>query len=569
MRKSVSARAMAIARSKGVWAIWFLVIVVASARGAIGQESIAALRNALSADDERARVAAIDKLAGFGPAAKDAVDDLAVLLTDKSERVRAHAAYALGMIGLAAKSAGPALAKAVVDDPDVHVRREAVEAIETVQVDIQIAGPALAKALQDDEPGVRIAALDVLTDIGAPAVPILSKALENEATRYWAALALGELGPVSKPAADALAKALDDNRPQVQNEVLIALAHVGPEAASAAPALAKLLTSDDASVHDAAAYALGRMGPAAADSTDALRTAMKNGKGMLPTICAYALARIEPNNKQALQKADKLLTSAIRHEDPSVQSAALRALRELNRTPAELAPQLADCIVDCDPSLLREMMDILAASGDAGVPALIEALKRPESRGPAALVLAQIGPEAKAAVGPLTNTLAAKDLGTEVRREVILALAAMGPDASSATSALTKELENPEPRVRAPAAYALGRIGPAARAALPKLRGGLDSQDDVDRVASAYAIVHVAPGDADAVQVAVPVLIHGLTNPLAPARRGAADALGHVGKSARRLAEGPLRDAVNDPDASVRAAARDALTKIGAAEPAK
>ena len=107
-------------------AIWFLVIVLVSMRGAVGQESVAALRKALDGPDEKGRVAAINKLADQGPAAKSAVSDLVRLLSDKSDSVRAHAAYALGMIGLDAKEAGPALAKAV-GDPNVHVRREAVE----------------------------------------------------------------------------------------------------------------------------------------------------------------------------------------------------------------------------------------------------------------------------------------------------------------------------------------------------------------------------------------------------------------------------------------------------------
>ena len=49
-------------------------------------------------------------------------------------------------------------------------------------------------------------------------------------------------------------------------------------------------------------------------------------------------------------------------------------------------------------------------------------------------------------------------------------------------------------------------------------------------------------------------------------RRGAADALGKLGKAARSAATS-LEALRKDPDPSVRAAAQDALEKIGAAGP--
>jgi HEAT repeat protein len=284
-------------------------------------------------------------------------------------------------------------------------------------------------------------------------------------------------------------------------------------------------------------------------------------------VCAYALARIDPDDKQAREKAVKMLTAAIAHENPRAQSAALRGLMELDAKPEQIAPELCACIGDCDPALLNEMLSVLAASGEAGVPALVVALGRPDARGLAAHVLGRLGPKAKAAVPALAKALADEQAPADVRREVILALAAIGPDALEAAGALEANLSDDDPLLRAPAAYALGRIGPAAKAALPKLQGGLTSPEPIDRVASAYALVHVAPGDEALQEAAVPVLIHGLKNPLAPARRGAAEALGHVGQSVRRAAEGPLREAARDTDETVRAAALEALEKIGAAPP--
>ena len=176
-------------------------------------EKTAALVRALGAGDEPARVEAIDQLGAMGPAAKDAVGAVSALLSDKSARVRAHAAYALGLMGPAAKAAGPALVKAMAD-PDRHVRREAVQAVEAIGVSAEIAAPPLGKALEDADPAVQVAALDALTDFGAGGVPTLSAALANPQTRYWAALALGQLGRAGETGAGRFAGLVDGRAPR-------------------------------------------------------------------------------------------------------------------------------------------------------------------------------------------------------------------------------------------------------------------------------------------------------------------------------------------------------------------
>ena len=541
-------------------ALGFLTILSASAGWAVGQESTDALRKAAASGDEKSRVAAIDKLAAMGPGAKDAVGDLVEQLSDESARVRAHAAYALGMIGPHAGDAGDALAKAVAD-PDVHVRREAIQAIETIRVGVDVVGAALAGALGDPEPAVQVAALDTLVDLGQPAVPVLAGALDNPKTRYWAALGLVEFGPQAKGAVDALIKALADDRPEVRREVLIALAEIGPDAAPAAPAVTKLLADKDPLVHNPAAFALGRMGPAAADSVDALREKMSSDDPLLPTICAYALAKIEPNDKAAHQRATKLLLAKLHDKDPRVQSAAVRGLLELDTPPEKLAPELTRCIVECEQSMVPEMLNVLAASGEAGIPALIAALERPCARGQAAIALERLGPKAKAAVPQLIVALSDED--PEVRREVLYALGEIIQNSGPVDPAIIAKLDDPDMRVRTTAAYALGRAGPAANSAVPRLRRAVESSDPMVRVVSAWALAHIAPSDKQVVVEILPVLMHGTKNNNPMMRRGSAVALGMLGKAANPAVPS-LRALAKDPDKTVRIAALEALEKIGA-----
>ena len=82
---------------------------------------VARLITQLRDESPTVRGAAAHALGGIGPAAKDAVPELAKLLKDPDADVRRAAAHALGGIGPAAKDAVPELAK-LLKDPDAGVR---------------------------------------------------------------------------------------------------------------------------------------------------------------------------------------------------------------------------------------------------------------------------------------------------------------------------------------------------------------------------------------------------------------------------------------------------------------
>ena len=521
-------------------------------------QSIAKLVQALDSPDEAARLAAIDSLGQRGAAAKDAVPQLAKKLTDSSPKIRGHAVWALQMIGPAAGGALPALIK-VLEDRDPHVRRMAETALPVVGGQSEAVVLALAKSLDDSDPAVCIAALNGLTELGEVSVPALVKSLERPKLRYWATLALGELGPAAKKAVGALGGAVDDENSDERREALLALAKIGPDAAAAVPKIVPHLADADPSVRNAAALALGRIGPAAVPAAGALRKAIESQDELLKAVSTWAL-RIEPKNEDVHKQAIELLTAMLSHANPRAQIAAVKGLIDLESHSPNLIPLLADVITKGTPPLVDEALAALGAQGEAATPALIAALKRPEARGRAAIMLAKLGAKAHAAVPALTEALGDND--PEIRREVLLALATIGPEAVPAQNAIVSALNDPETRVRAVAAYALGRIGPAAANAVPQLRGQLESSDPVVRVASAYALVHIAPGNDQTARQALPQLIQGLENPNVAVRRGSAEALGLLGKKALE-AEKPLRAAAHDPDSSVRKAAVAALERMG------
>ncbi len=276
----------------------------------------------------------------------------------------------------------------------------------------------------------------------------------------------------------------------------------------------------------------------------------------------WALARIEPQNQQAREHAIKMLLETIKDKNPRVQGAAIRGLVDLKVPPKQLVPALAYVVLNGEEPAVGEALGALSVMGDEAAEALDDALARPEARGRAALLITYLGPTAKATVPALIKALDDKD--PDVRREVLFALAAIGPDAAPATDAVLEEFADPNVPNRAVAAFALGKIGPAAKAALPKLQEELRSEDQLVRVASAFALVNVAPNSEPIVTMAIPVLVHGLDSSVAAARRGAAEALGKIGKPARAAAEGALQAATLDPDETVRREALRALESMGA-----
>ena len=65
----------------------------------------------LKSDKEADKLKALDELGARGEKAAEAVKPIEDLLKDKSAKIRAHAALALGAIGSAAKDSVPALAE--------------------------------------------------------------------------------------------------------------------------------------------------------------------------------------------------------------------------------------------------------------------------------------------------------------------------------------------------------------------------------------------------------------------------------------------------------------------------
>ncbi|MBI3465491.1 MAG: HEAT repeat domain-containing protein [Planctomycetes bacterium] len=526
----------------------------------LSAQDLPQLVEALKSSDAAAREKAAMALGDLGPKAAAAVAELTARLKDESPAVRAHAAFALGQIGAGANSAVPALG-AAVKDSEPAVRRAAIGALRSIHPAPEVIFPLMADVLNTSDPATVGSILQAIAESGAQeGYPMLVKALQNEATRFWAAVIMADYGVRSKEALPALIEALSDNRPHVRQQVLLALAAVGPDAAPAAPAITQQLAGTESSVKYAAAFALGQIGPAAAAAEQQLSAQLAGKDEFLRMISAWALARIHPENVRMKAQAVNLLMQGLKNPEPRHRMAAAQGLLALKPGSEVVVPAMIEALQSNQPELAGLAVAALAETGAPAVPRLAEALKDPACCLPAAAALGRIGPAAKPAVAALLPLL--KDENPAVRREVLLALGAIGPPAESVLDSAVSLLDDPDPKVRTAAAYVLGKLGPAAKSAAPALRKGLASGDPgLNRIA-AWALVKIEPENQENVRAAIPVLTEALAHEQAMVRREAADALRALGAQSRPALEA-LQRLANDPDPAVKAAAEEAIKAIG------
>lgn len=574
--------------------------------------SLEQLRAALAAaQGEDARVFAVDAIAALGPQARGAYEDLVKATADTSSRVRWHAARGLGLIGEDAVAAVPLLAKLLDDtDPivatqaaaaigliraddeitpempaadraaydgafkalaakmthaDPRVRRAVLRAIAVLEPDENKLAPIVGERLADADPSVVLPALHSLADIGPEAVPVLVKALDNPRARYWASVALAEIGAAAAPAVPALRAGVAAGEPEERMQSIMTLAAIGDASRPAIDEIAKALDAQENSLRFAAAFALGRLRAKEADA--ALEKAATDADPFLAAIASWARARIHPDDKQLVGAAVEKLTAGLAGGKPAVQTAAISAISDLkgsidDATEKRLTDEFVRLLSSPEADVREAAAAALVREGPLAVDALEKALANPDVRGIAMEILTAIGPVSKGALDSFLKALADPD--PSHRGDAAIAIAAVGPDAAEAVPALQAMLTSTDgpPGLRYAAAYALGRIGAAAKPAASDLQKLAGSDDELLATVATWASLKVEPGNTALFTSAVPLLRKALRGGEQLARLEAAVALGDIGAPAADAV--PILELVSeeDPAPAVRAAAKRALEQI-------
>jgi HEAT repeat protein len=524
--------------------------------GYAAQEAVPQLTEALKSNDADLRWRAARALGTIGDV--KVIPELRKLTADSEMLVRAQTIFALGRLGATDEESLTAVVGGLADK-EVQVRRAAVRTISMIKPDRKVMIPLVVKMLEDADPNVAMRAMSAIAEAGAEAVPALNAALTHPQARYWACIALSEMGAQAKDAVPGLIKVLADEQPQNRLQATIALAEIGPAARPALLDLTKLLNDKFEPVRNAAVFALGRIGDKAA--ADAVTKVDKAADSYLHMLCTWALARMSPEDKKRQGDAVALLATKLGDKDRDAAHMAARAIAELEPTADIIRPVMEKLISGADAETADRIFNALASLGAKIMPLAINALKDPSPlrRERSMRVLAKVGPDAAPAIPELLNIIQGDDPKQKV--EALFVVGAIGPGASAAVPAATTALGNSDPQVQQTAAYALGKIGPNAKDAVAPLKGLVGSKDELVKLTAVWALLQIGPRSDDLLKMAIPLLSEGLKSPQQMVRIEAAMSLGEIGKGAAS-AMPALEAAANDANSSVRDAVRDAIKKI-------
>jgi HEAT repeat protein len=524
--------------------------------GAAAQEAVPQLVAALTANDADLRWRAARALGLIGD--MNVEEALRKATSDSESLVRAQAIFALGRLKADDKESLTVVV-AGLGDKEVQVRRAAVRAMAMIQADRSVTIPLVVKMLQDSDQNVAMRAVSAIAEAGAIAVPALNAALANPEARYWACIALAEMGANAKDAVPGLIKALSDEQPQTRLQAAIALAEIGPAARPAVLELTKLLGDKFEAVQKTAVFALGRIGEKSA--AEAIAKADKPDNAFLHPMCVWALARLNPGDKQRQTAAIELMAAKLGDKDRATGQMAARAIAELEPTADVIRPVMQNLIAGADAETADRIFSALASLGARILPLAIDALKDPNAlrRERAMKVLSKIGADAAPAVPELIAIAQGSDAKLKV--EALFTIGGIGPAAGAAVPAVTSALADRDPQTQQTAAYAAGKIGSAAQAAVPALKKLTASNDDLVKMTSVWALLQIGPRTDDLVKMALPLLSAGLTSQQEMVRVDAAMSLGQLGKAAAPALPA-LEKSQQDPSGNVRSAAAAAIKSI-------
>ena len=335
--------------------------------------SIDELRKNLSAaTNPDAVVKATDAIGRLRGQGRSALPDLLKLTSDADPRVRWHAARSVGLIGEDAVLSIPTLLTLLQDaDPvvatqaaaaighiredddlkslsdadkalyadavtqlvgtpvhnDARVRRACLRSLRALDPSPDQLMPVVDTVFASQDPAVILPVLQSIADMGSEAVPFLVERLKLPQGRFWASVALTEIGPGAAGATQALVEALPESALDEQLHEVFALAAIGEGAQSAGEALVKLYSDGDSSLHGPILYAIGKLKYREAES---VLTQTVAEESPLSATAAWALAKIKPDDSALVSDAVKRMRNQVQSENAFERAAAASALSDLS-----------------------------------------------------------------------------------------------------------------------------------------------------------------------------------------------------------------------------------------------
>ena len=435
-------------------------------------------------------------LGQLGKAARPVAKHVAALVGDDNAHVRRAAIRALRKIDPDEAITLPIIIK-ILEDGDDEVRTDILLAIaEEGKAAVPRLTTALA---DPEGAYWACLVLQEMGPEAAGAVPALIKLIQSddrpEVVRE-AMITLGQIGPAAAPAVPVLIEELKSPRPGVLVAAIFALGNIGaPAAQPAQDAIAKLADSDDMFIKMESNWALAKIDRANPDvllhTTQILVDCLRSDDPQIRIAAARGLADLKPGPKLVLPELKKVMVGA----SPEVISNVVDAIASLG---SEAVPPLIEALrqKEVRPKVAI-ILGRIGPEAKAAVPALVEALndENTVTRQEVLFALASIGPEAKAAVPAIVGALQDPDM--DVRYGACFALGKIGPAALEAKPELQKKLDSADQFLALSAAWALAQIDAACPQTAPKsvplLIKALDSPELMVRLEAISALGCVGP----------------------------------------------------------------------------
>jgi|GEM_PF-2169293 len=409
------------------------------------------------------------------PAPADEVADAVTRLRSGSDEERYDAARTLRKLGSQAVPAIDALIAALSDDGVPH------------EFKVQYFGPR-----------VQDAASAALVKIGAPSVPRLVVALENEnpEIQEWSAFTLGCLGPVSRSSFPKLRELLKKLNEQEADEwngfqyaLIDAIGKVGGSPEVVVPILVETFrTQKSEFTRSAALSALPDADPSGTLALPILLEGLSHDDGEIMSAAVQALGKLGPRASSATEELLKRIHTKKTRGDAyfdigwpaSVQVDIIRALGEIGPAAHAALPELTQLMNESKYPLPQSWAATAIVRIAPDAPIAETAFAKVTDSGEFE-ALSLIG--SKAAVSVLIEKLKSEEISFEnvAPSLIIEAIGHCGPVAEDAVPLLMELLTIPWDKgfkVKYQAMIALGRIGAPAQPALPLLRHIRDAPAD-------------------------------------------------------------------------------------------
>jgi len=528
---------------------------------------IKALIVELEGNDEAKQELAAHELGELGPVAKSAVPALIKAIKTDSVALRSEAIIALGKMGPEASAAVPELAK-VLRSNSIILKFNALKALRHIGPGSKPAATQIATLLESNNSYIKVAAAWALWSVDPvnqenrdQVIKVLISSLEtpiNE-VRSNAAVALSEIGaPAVKPLLAKLKTKYKGNHTVECQQICDVFAQMGVQGEAAIPTLLKALTVEDTSLVWRAAHALGQIHSNPKEVVPALTPLLTNSSAEVRATAAIALGNFGAEAKSAVPALSKLLSDS----DLNVKLDAAAALGSIGPEASAAVPQLSKAMQAGPNALTLTSASALAAIGEASVPALNELLSKNSPLKLLAIhVIGEIGTGSAASIPELVKLVKSPD--ADIRETAIISLGEIGPAAMKAEPELIEIMKNGTGKTRNTAVYALSKIG--SKKALPffKKYAASQSEDERFNLVCSWALLRENPKDPETVKAALPGLIKILSDEKTLIRREAANAISMTGPLAKSATPSLSKALETEKDQSVVMELITALAEIG------